>query len=265
MGPDGRILQPGRVGEVVVRSAHTFTGYENDPAENARCFLDGWFRTGDEGYLDEEGYLTLTGRIKDIINRGGEKITPSEVDAALMAHPDVATAVTFPIPHTTLGQEVAAVVPEKGAELTDETLTHFLRGKLAPFKVPRRFIMVEDIPKGASGKIQRRNLADAFGLVTDSVAGQRERIADDRPATALEAKLKRIWAEVLELDRVGLYEDFFYARRRFPAGGGPVPAGRKGDRPTPPALGPVRGRDRGEDGAPDQGVHPVTVPRPVTA
>ncbi|MQA67498.1 MAG: AMP-binding protein, partial [Alphaproteobacteria bacterium] len=114
--PDNRPLPPGERGEVVVRCAEVFSGYENDPAANAESFVDGWFRTGDEGVFDDDGYLTLTGRIKDIINRGGEKITPSEVDAALMAHPDVATAVTFPVPHTTLGQEVAAaVVPEKGA------------------------------------------------------------------------------------------------------------------------------------------------------
>jgi acyl-CoA synthetase (AMP-forming)/AMP-acid ligase II/thioesterase domain-containing protein/acyl carrier protein len=210
MTPDGKLLPPGEIGEVAVRSAETFTGYENDAAETARCFVGGWFRTGDEGFLDEDGYLTLTGRIKDIINRGGEKITPSEVDNALMGHPDVATAVTFPMPHPTLGQEVAvAIVLRKGAEMTDETLTHFLRGRLAPFKVPRRFIFVDDIPKGASGKIQRRILADAFGLVTDSVAGGQERIADDRPPTALEARLQRIWAEALGLERVGLYEDFF--------------------------------------------------------
>ncbi|MGE0652769.1 MAG: AMP-binding protein [Alphaproteobacteria bacterium] len=210
MAPNGEFLPPGATGEVAVRSTETFTGYENDAAETARCFVGAWFRTGDEGFLDENGYLTLTGRIKDIINRGGEKITPSEVDNALMGHPDVATAVTFPVPHLTLGQEVAvAIVPRKGAEMTDETLTHFLRGRLAPFKVPRRFVFVDDIPKGASGKIQRRILADAFGLITDSVAGGGERIADDRPPTALEAKLQCIWAEALGLERVGLYEDFF--------------------------------------------------------
>jgi acyl-CoA synthetase (AMP-forming)/AMP-acid ligase II/thioesterase domain-containing protein/acyl carrier protein len=210
MDPDNRLLPPGERGEVVVRSTEVFTGYENDPAANAESFVDGWFRTGDEGVFDDEGYLTLTGRIKDIINRGGEKITPSEVDGALKDHPDVADAVTFPIPHATLGQEVAAaVVPEQGADLTDEILTHFLRRRLAPFKIPRRFVIVDEIPKGPTGKVSRQGLADQLGLVTDSATARPERIEDDRPASALEAKLQRLWAEVLGLDRVGLHEDFF--------------------------------------------------------
>jgi acyl-CoA synthetase (AMP-forming)/AMP-acid ligase II/thioesterase domain-containing protein/acyl carrier protein len=210
MGPDDRLLPPGARGEVVVESGEVFSGYENDPAANAECFVDGWFRTGDEGVFDGDGYLTLTGRIKDIINRGGEKITPSEVDGALKAHPDVADAVTFPVPHATLGQEVAAaVVPEQGADLTDEVLAKFLRGRLAPFKIPRRFVIVDEIPKGPTGKVSRHGLAEQFGLVTDSAAACPERVEDDRPATALEAKLQRLWAEVLGLDRVGLHEDFF--------------------------------------------------------
>jgi thioesterase domain-containing protein/acyl carrier protein len=209
MGSDNRPLPPGEHGEVVVRCMEVFSGYENDSAANAESFVDGWFRTGDEGVLDSDGFLTITGRIKDIINRGGEKITPSEVDAALMAHPDVATAVTFPVPHTTLGQEVAAaVVPEKGAEMTDEILAHFLRGRLAPFKVPRRFVIVDKIPTGHTGKVSRQRLSDAFGLVTDA-ATRRERVEDDRPATPLETRLQKLWAEILGLDRVGLNEDFF--------------------------------------------------------
>jgi acyl-CoA synthetase (AMP-forming)/AMP-acid ligase II/thioesterase domain-containing protein/acyl carrier protein len=210
MAPDNAAFLPrGQRGEVVVDSSNDFSGYENDPAANAQCFIGKWFRTGDEGFLDEDGYLTLTGRIKDIINRGGEKITPSEVDKALMGHPDVTTAVTFPVPHATLGEEVAAaVVPAKGAALTDETLTHFLRGRLAPFKVPRRFVIVDEIPKGPTGKFARKDLARAFGLVTELMA-VRSGPADDRSATPLEAQLQRLWAEVLGLRRVGLHEDFF--------------------------------------------------------
>jgi acyl-CoA synthetase (AMP-forming)/AMP-acid ligase II/thioesterase domain-containing protein/acyl carrier protein len=209
LGLDDRFLPPGERGEVVIRAAPVFSGYENDPVANAQCFVDGWFRTGDEGIIDRDGYLTLTGRIKDIINRGGEKITPSEVDNALMSHPDVAAAVTFPVPHATLGQEVAAaVVPAQGAEFTDETLTRFLRGRLAPFKVPRRFVIVDEIPKGATGKVQRRNLAEAFGLVMDS-SRARPVTVDNRPATALESKLQCLWAEVLGLQGIGLNDDFF--------------------------------------------------------
>ncbi|MQA67291.1 MAG: AMP-binding protein [Alphaproteobacteria bacterium] len=210
IGPDDGLLPRGERGEVVVRSADIFTAYENDDDANAQCFVDGWFRTGDEGVFDADGYLTITGRIKDIINRGGEKITPSEVDSALKDHPDVADAVTFPVPHATLGQEVvAAVVPVKGADFTDEVLTKFLRNRLAPFKVPRRFVIVDEIPKGATGKISRHGLAEAFGLVTDSAIARPEATEDDRPATALEAKLQHAWAEVLGLDRVGLNDDFF--------------------------------------------------------
>ncbi|MGE0651978.1 MAG: AMP-binding protein [Alphaproteobacteria bacterium] len=209
MGPDDRLLPPGEAGEVVVDSTGIFSGYENDDDANDAGFVGRWFRTGDEGIIDRDGHLTLTGRIKDIINRGGEKITPSEVDGALEGHPDVATAVTFPVPHATLGQEVAAaVVPEKGAEFTDETLSRFLRGRIAPFKVPRRFVIVDEIPKGAAGKIQRRGLAEAFDLVTDS-SKARPVAVDDREPTALEAKLQRLWADALGLERVGLHEDFF--------------------------------------------------------
>jgi acyl-CoA synthetase (AMP-forming)/AMP-acid ligase II/thioesterase domain-containing protein/acyl carrier protein len=210
LGPDDRFLSPGERGEVVVRSAEVFSGYENDPAANARCLIDGWYRTGDEGVFDEDGYLTLTGRIKDIINRGGEKITPSEVDDALLQHPDVAAAVTFPVPHATLGQDVAAaVVPVKGTKLTDEILTNFLRRRLAAFKLPRRFVIVDEIPKGPTGKFERRKLAEAFDLVIDSAIARPEPTKDDRPATALEVKLRRLWQETLRLERVGLHEDFF--------------------------------------------------------
>ncbi|MGE0650496.1 MAG: AMP-binding protein [Alphaproteobacteria bacterium] len=210
MGPDNRLLPQGERGEVVVRCTDVFSGYENDPAANAASFIDGWFRTGDEGVFDAEGYLTLTGRIKDIINRGGEKITPSEVDSALLGHPDIADAITFPIPHTTLGQEVgAAVVPVKGAEMTDETLTRFLRRRIAPFKVPRRFVFVDEIPRGPTGKVSRQGLAEQFGLMVDSAVTRRESTKGDRRATAVEAKLQRLWADALRLKDIGLHEDFF--------------------------------------------------------
>ncbi|MGE0650495.1 MAG: AMP-binding protein [Alphaproteobacteria bacterium] len=209
MGPDNRLLPTGERGEVVVDSSKDFNGYENDPAANAQCFIGKWFRTGDEGFLDEDGYLTLTGRIKDIINRGGEKITPSEVDSALKDHPDVVDAITFPVPHATLGQEVAAaVVPAKGADFSDEILSKFLRNRLAPFKIPRRILIVSEIPKGATGKISRQRMAEHFGLVTDSSAA-RPPAKDDRPANPLEMTLQGLWAEVLGLAKVGLHEDFF--------------------------------------------------------
>lgn len=210
LGPDNSVLPFGERGEIVTRGPHVFEGYENDPDANAEAFIDGWFRTGDEGVLDEDGYLTLTGRIKEFINRGGEKIAPAEVDEALMRHPDVITAVAFSVPHVTLGQDVAAaVVSAKGTALTDEILNKHLRGRIADFKLPRRYVFVDDIPKGPTGKFERRKLAAAFGLVRERPGPDARAGAPERRATPLEAKLQRLWAETLGLETVGLDDDFF--------------------------------------------------------
>ncbi len=208
--PDGKRQPIGQRGEIVTRGPHVFEGYENDPEANAQAFIDGWFRTGDEGVLDDDGYLTLTGRIKEFINRGGEKIAPAEVDDALMRHPDVVTAVAFPLPHVTLGQDVAAaVIPAKGTALTDEILNGHLRGRIADFKLPRRYVFVDDIPKGPTGKFERRKLASMFGLAREGPAANGPVGDTERRATPLEAKLQRLWAETLGLDSVGLDDDFF--------------------------------------------------------
>ena len=210
MDPQGRLLPTGEHGEVVVRGPNVFDGYENDPAANEAAFFADWYRTGDEGVFDEDGFLTLTGRIKDIISRGAEKIAPSEIDEALLGHPGVAEAATFPVPHETLGQEVAAaVVPVKGTGLTEETMADFLRGKLAPFKIPRRFVFVDEIPKSGVGKVQRRLLAETLGLVAGTPSRQPASSGSDRRATPLEAKLQGIWAETLGISKVGLHDDFF--------------------------------------------------------
>ncbi|MGA8262407.1 MAG: AMP-binding protein [Arenicellales bacterium] len=154
-------LPPGEVGEVLVRGPTVFTGYENDPEANRESFHDGWFRTGDFGFLDEEGYLTLTGRATEIINRGGEKVSPSEVDAALLEHPGVAEAATFPIPHATLGEEVAAAVKLRAeGAVSERELQRFLLQRLVPFKVPRRIVFVAELPKGPTGKPLRQTLAE---------------------------------------------------------------------------------------------------------
>ncbi len=210
VGPDGAMLPAGQRGEVVTRGIHVFEGYENDPEANADAFVDGWFRTGDEGVFDEDGYLTLTGRIKEFINRGGEKIAPAEVDDALMRHPDIVTAVAFPLPHVTLGQDVAAaVVSAKGAALTDEMLNDHLRGRIADFKLPRRYVFVDEIPKGPTGKFERRKLAAVFGLVREGTIAKIPAGESERRATPLEAMLQRLWAETLGLESVGLDDDFF--------------------------------------------------------
>jgi len=140
-------------------------GYEANPAANAAAFSGGWFRTGDQGAIDEEGYLRITGRLKELINRGGEKVSPLEVDEVLMDHPSVAQVVTFALPHPKLGEEVAAaVVLREGMALTEPELRDFAKARLADFKVPRRIVFVAEIPKGNTGKLQRIGLADRLGL-----------------------------------------------------------------------------------------------------
>ena len=135
------------------------------PQANAQAFVNGWFRTGDQGVIDADGYLTLTGRLKEIINRGGEKISPREVDEALMDHPAVLQAVTFAVPHPMLGEDVgAAVVLREGLAATEQELHGFLSQRLAAFKTPRKILFLAEIPKGATGKLQRIGLAQKLGL-----------------------------------------------------------------------------------------------------
>ena len=162
---DGEFVATGTRGEVVVRGPDVFDGYENAPELNAMAFVDGWFRTGDEGFFDEDGYLTLTGRIKEWINRGGEKVSPAEVDAVLMGHPMVSEAATFPVPHPTLGEEVAAVVISKSnSGLTTKELRAYLLERLSGFKTPKLIVFADDIPKSAAGKVQRHKLAETLGV-----------------------------------------------------------------------------------------------------
>jgi oxalate---CoA ligase len=149
----------------VVRGPNVMPGYENNPEANARAFSDGWFRTGDQGVLDAEGYLQITGRLKELINRGGEKISPSEVDEVLMHHPGVHQAVTFAVNHASLGEEVAAaVVLHEGQRTTEHELKAFAAEHLAHFKVPRKILFVREIPKGPTGKVQRIGLAAKLGI-----------------------------------------------------------------------------------------------------
>jgi acyl-CoA synthetase (AMP-forming)/AMP-acid ligase II len=166
MDESGRFLGRGERGEVVVRGPNIMRGYENNPEANARAFTDGWFRTSDEGYLDEDGYLFLTGRLKELINRGGEKVSPREVDEVLLRHPAVAQALAFALPHERLGEEVAAaVVLREGASASEGELRDYAAARLAPFKVPRRIVILDEIPKGPTGKPQRIGLAEKLGLV----------------------------------------------------------------------------------------------------
>ena len=165
MGPDGSLLPGGSVGEIVIRGESVTSGYINNSKANSEAFREGWFRTGDQGTIDAEGYLSLTGRLKEIINRGGEKIAPREVDDVLMDHPAIAQAVTFGMPHQKLGEEVAAaVVLKEGQALSEHDLRTFAATRLADFKVPRKVLFLDEIPKGPTGKIQRIGLAERLGL-----------------------------------------------------------------------------------------------------
>ena len=165
MDEAGRLLGRGEPGEVVIRGENVTAGYENNPKANAEAFVNGWFRTGDQGVIDADGYLTLTGRLKEIINRGGEKISPREVDEALMDHPGVLQAVAFAVPHPMLGEDVgAAVVLREGLTATEQELGAFLSERLAAFKTPRKILFLAEIPKGATGKLQRIGLAQKLGL-----------------------------------------------------------------------------------------------------
>ena len=167
MAEDGALLPPGGLGEVVIRGRNVTAGYEGNPAANAAAFTHGWFRTGDQGTIDAEGYLRLTGRLKELINRGGEKVSPLEVDAILMEHPAVAQCLTFAVPHPKLGEEVAAaIVLREGHAADQQGLRDFASVRLADFKVPRRIVFLDEIPKGATGKLQRIGLAEKLGLVS---------------------------------------------------------------------------------------------------
>jgi acyl-CoA synthetase (AMP-forming)/AMP-acid ligase II len=158
---DGKLLPQGERGEVVIKGPNVVDGYENNPEANLSSYVDGWFRTGDQGYLDEEGYLFLTGRLKEMINRGGEKIGPREIDEVLLAHPAVNEAVAFGVPHKSWGEEVAAAVTLKETA-TEADILAFCKERLADFKRPKKIYIVDAIPRTATGKIQRGAVAKAL-------------------------------------------------------------------------------------------------------
>lgn len=160
---DGKLLPQGEKGEVVIKGPNVVDGYENNPEANATSYVDGWFRTGDQGYLDEEGYLFLTGRLKEMINRGGEKIGPREIDEVLLQCPSVNEAIAFGVPHKSWGEEVAAAVTLKeGVTATEAEILAFCKERLADFKRPKKIYIVESIPRTATGKIARGNVAKAL-------------------------------------------------------------------------------------------------------
>lgn len=160
---NGKALPPGQVGEVCINGLNVTKGYKNNPEANKVAFAFGWFHTGDRGCVDEDGYLCLTGRIKELINRGGEKISPLEVDAVLLAHPAVSQAVAFAAPDEKFGEEVnAALVLHEGASVTEAEIKDFCKKNLAPFKIPKKIFFSKDVPRTPTGKIQRRIVAEHF-------------------------------------------------------------------------------------------------------
>lgn len=160
---NGNILPIGKVGEVSIRGSNVTKGYANNPKANAESFTNGYFRTGDQGYFDSDKFLILTGRLKELINRGGEKISPIELDGVLLGHPSVREAVAFGVPDEKYGQAVnAAIVLKPGEKLTEAEIRQYLSDKIASFKMPAKFFFVEKLPKTATGKIQRRIIAQVF-------------------------------------------------------------------------------------------------------
>ncbi|MDZ8187613.1 MAG: acyl--CoA ligase [Nostoc sp. ChiSLP02] len=163
MDSEGNLLPQGSLDEVVVKAPNVIDGYENNPEANATAFVNGWFRTGDRGTIDEDGYLRLTGRIKELINRGGEKISPLEVDDILLRHPAVAEALAFAVPHKSLGEDIHAAVVLK-AEVSEKELLAHCSKMLANFKVPKQIHILEQLPRGATGKLQRLAMAKLLGI-----------------------------------------------------------------------------------------------------
>jgi amino acid adenylation domain-containing protein len=207
----GRILPPDANGEIVIRGPNVMQAYEGGTAVNEAAFSGGWLRTGDQGTLDADGYLFVTGRLKEIINRGGEKISPHLVERVLLEHPAIEQAVVFGVPHSALGENVAAAVVLKPAEELDQPVQHirnFAAERLARFRVPQQIVLVDQIPRGPTGKLSRKDLARTLGLTP---GGQRRFSHDNRtaPRTAAERRVAEIFAEVLGTDPPGVHDDFF--------------------------------------------------------
>jgi len=202
MNTAGELLDKRATGEIVIRGAGVMRGYEHDAAANDAAFSNGWFRTGDEGHFDADGYLHITGRLKEVIKRGGETIAPREIDTAVLEHPDVAQAIAFAIPHPTLGQDVAvAVVLRRGARVTETELRRFVLGRLSAAKVPSCVVFLDEIPKEATGKVQRTSLYEKLRssiVRTGRAAG-----------TDLERSLEAIFRNVLGCERISIDDNFF--------------------------------------------------------
>jgi acyl-CoA synthetase (AMP-forming)/AMP-acid ligase II/thioesterase domain-containing protein/acyl carrier protein len=195
-------------GEVVVRGPNVMSGYLDDEDANLRAFTkDGWFRTGDLGKFDSDGFLYITGRIKEIINRGGNKIIPQEMDRILLEHPEVADAAVFAVPHRTLGEEIAAAVVPRSQEhpVSERALRNFVAQHSAAYKVPRHILFVDQLPRGATGRVQRKKLSDRYA----DLAFQTPAAPFPEPNPQTTARLIEVWKRILKVDRIELTSNFF--------------------------------------------------------
>ncbi len=206
---DGRDCATGEQGEIVVRGDSVMPGYLHRGPERGSEFIDGWFRTGDVGRFDDDGYLHISGRIKEIINRSGEKISPAEIDTVLLAHPDIVDAAAFGLPHPVFGEDIAAaVVMREGAAADTEAIRKYLREHLAFFKTPGTLFTRRDIPRTQNGKIRRQALSDEYSA-SDPEKQAATAGTEQGRGSALANRLLDLWQEVLEVDRIGVEDDFF--------------------------------------------------------
>jgi amino acid adenylation domain-containing protein len=204
---DDRVLPPGQQGEIALQGPTITRGYENDPAATATAFRSGWFRTGDLGYLDADGFLFIVGRSKEVIKRGGLQVAPAEVEDALLRHPDVVEAVAFSVPHERLGEDVAvAIVARPDAEVSPHQIRSFARERLASYKVPGLVHIVRAIPKNSTGKVNRSEMARALGVTTPTTHADRNSMP---PRSDVEAELAAMWTEILEVGQIAADQDVF--------------------------------------------------------
>lgn len=198
----GDRLPPGTIGEIVIRGPSVGQCDESHLRADPTALVNGWFRTGDQGFLDADGYLFIKDRLKDILNRGGTKISPREIEEALRDYPGIAQVIVFGVPHNTLGEDIAAaVVFRKNATATEDDIRQFAATRLSDFQVPSRVLIVDEIPQGGTGKFQRSHMADRLApLLNPPFVSS---------STPLEWELTQIWANVLGVARVGLDDNFF--------------------------------------------------------
>jgi acyl-CoA synthetase (AMP-forming)/AMP-acid ligase II len=202
----GRPLPPGMTGAVVIRGDTVMTGYAAATAPVEDVFIDGWLRTGDQGRLDEDGYLYLTGRLKELINRGGEKVSPREIDEVLLGHPAIRQAVAFAVPHRQLGEDIGAAVELRTAGAADEgELRRYAAEVLPGFKTPRVIRIVDEIPRGMTGKVERSRLAALLNVAELDDEAVSPYVA---PRDAIERRVATLWQRLLRVERVGVRDRF---------------------------------------------------------